>query len=169
MESLIEWASQPETTLTLMALVAVLVVLNLWFLWRWQKFQRRWRQLMTHSEGGSLEHTLYETLRRVALLEETLKAHGNHLERLQSQTDHCLQRVGIVRYDAFPDIGGHQSFALAVMDERGDGVVLSGIHSRQEMRVYAKPLRAYASPIGLSEEEKQAIREAKQGNHVGRI
>ncbi|MFQ3611404.1 MAG: DUF4446 family protein, partial [Fimbriimonadales bacterium] len=112
---------------------------------------------------------LYETLRRVALLEETLKAHGNHLERLQSQTDHCLQRVGMVRYDAFPDIGGHQSFALAVMDEHGDGVVLSGIHSRQEMRVYAKPLQSHSSPIGLSEEEKQAIREAKQGNHVGRI
>ncbi len=169
MESLIEWASQPQATLTLMAVVAVLVILNLWFVWRWQKFQRRWRQLMTHSEGGSLEHMLYETLRRVSVMEETLKTHGNHLQHLQSQTNQCLQRVGVVRYDAFPDIGGHQSFALAVMNEHGDGIILSGIHSRQEMRVYAKPLQAHTSPIGLSDEEKQAIHEAKQGNHVGRL
>lgn len=157
---IVEWATRAEAVWLLYALVAILTVWNLWLAWRWRAFQRRWRQLLSVPEGGSLEHALYETLRRVAQLEETTKAHGNHLQQLQSQTDGCLQKVGILRYDAFPDIGGHQSFAVALLNRHGDGLVLSGIHSRQEMRVYAKPLQGGSSPIGLSTEEQQAIREA---------
>jgi hypothetical protein len=159
-QAIVEWAQQPQVTVGLLVAVAALAVWNLVQAWRWGAFMRRWKQLMQHSEGGSLEHTLYETLRRVSLMEETLKAHGNHLEQLQSQTNRCLQRVGLVRYDAFPDIGGQQSFALAVLNEQGDGVVISGIHSRHEMRVYAKPIQNRASSIGLSDEEQHALREA---------
>jgi len=161
-QTLLDWAQHPQVVLGLVVVVAALLIANLVQAWRWSRFMRRWKQLMTHSEGGSLEHTLYETLRRVSLMEETLKAHGNHLEQLQSQTNQCLQRVGLVRYDAFPDMGGQQSFALAVLNEHGDGVVLSGIHSRQEMRVYAKPIQKRTSTIGLSDEEQQALRAATQ-------
>lgn len=157
---MVKWAQQPEVVAGMLVAVVALGVWNLFLAWRWMRFNRRWKQLLTHSEGGSLEYTLYETLRRVALMEETLKAHGNHLQQLQSQTDRCLQRVALVRYDAFPDMGGQQSFALALLNEQGDGVVLSGIHSRQEMRVYAKPIQKRTSPIGLSTEEQQALREA---------
>ncbi len=157
-----EWAQQPQAVVGLTIAVAVLLLWNLAQAWRWGAFMRRWKQLMQHSEGGSLEHTLYETLRRVSVMEETLKTHGNHLQQLQSQTNTCLQRVGLVRYDAFPDMGGQQSFALAVLNEHGDGVVLSGIHSRHEMRVYAKPIQNRASSIGLSDEEQHALREASQ-------
>lgn len=153
--------SHGEWITILIGAVGLLLLWNLWLTVRWHKFQKRWRLLLTHSEGGSLEHTLYETLRRVAQLEEVLKAHGNHLQSLQSQTDRCVQRVGLLRYDAFPDIGGQQSFAIALLNEYGDGIVLSGIHSRQEMRVYAKPIQQHTSPIGLSEEEQDAIREAR--------
>ncbi|CUU37288.1 MAG: DUF4446 family protein [Armatimonadetes bacterium] len=158
---MIETLQPNEWVMVLLGITGVLALWNLWLTWRWLKFQKRWRQLLTHSEGGSLEHALYETLRRVTQLEEILKAHGNHLQALQSQTDRCLQQVGVLRYDAFPDMGGQQSFAIALVDKHGDGVVLSGIHSRQEMRVYAKPIRGYTSSIGLSEEEQTALREAR--------
>lgn len=153
--------SHGEWTAILIGAVGLLLLWNLWLTVRWHKFQKRWRLLLTHSEGGSLEHTLYENLRRVAQLEEVLKAQGNHLQTLQSQTDRCVQQVGLLRYDAFPDIGGQQSFAVALLNEQGDGIVLSGIHSRQEMRVYAKPIQQFTSPIGLSEEEQRAIRTAR--------
>lgn len=163
-QTLLDWAQRPQVVLGLVAIAAVLLLMNLVQMWRWGRFMRRWKQLLTHSEGGSLEHTLYETLRRVSLMEETLKSHGNRLEQLQSQTNQCLQRVGLVRYDAFPDMGGQQSFALAVLNEHGDGVVISGIHSRQEMRVYAKPILKRTSTIGLSDEEHQALRAATQAH-----
>ena len=91
---IVEWAQQPQTTVGLLVAVAALAVWNLVQALRWGAFIRRWKQLMQHSEGGSLEHTLYETLRRVSLMEETLKAHGNHLEQLQSQTNRCCSGSG---------------------------------------------------------------------------
>ncbi|GBC92364.1 hypothetical protein HRbin15_00832 [bacterium HR15] len=154
------WAGSADVNLLLVAAVVGLLIWNLWLTSRWHTLQKRWRQLMTGSEGNSLERLLYETLRRVSLMDETLKAHGNHLQQLQSQTDRCLQQVGILRYDAFPDSGGQQSFAIALLNRHGDGIVLSGIHSRQEMRVYAKPIQQMRSSIGLSDEEQLAIREA---------
>ena len=154
------WAGSADVNLLLVAAVVGLLIWNLWLTLRWHTLQKRWRQLMTGSEGNSLERLLYETLRRVSLMDETLKAHGNHLQQLQSQTDRCLQQVGILRYDAFPDSGGQQSFAIALLNRHGDGIVLSGIHSRQEMRVYAKPIQQMRSSIGLSDEEQLAIREA---------
>jgi len=155
-----DWAGSVEANLLLALSVVALLIWNLWLTMRWRALQKRWRQLMTGSEGNSLEQLLYETLRRVSLMDETLKAHGNHLQQLQSQTDRCIQQVGILRYDAFPDSGGQQSFAIALLNRHGDGIVLSGIHSRQEMRVYAKPIQRMRSVIGLSDEEQLAIREA---------
>ncbi len=155
-----DWAGTAEASLLLAGAVVTLLGWNLWLTVRWRTLQKRWRALMTGSEGNSLERLLYETLRRVSLMEETLKAHGNHLQQLQSQTDRCIQHVGILRYDAFPDSGGQQSFAIALLDRHGDGIVLSGIHSRQEMRVYAKPIQNGRSIIGLSDEEQVAIQEA---------
>ncbi len=155
-----DWASSAEATLVLTGVLIALLIWNLWLTLRWRAFQQRWRTLLTGSEGNSLERLLYETLRRVSLMEETLKTHGNHLHQLQSQTDRCIQQVGIVRYDAFSDTGGQQSFALALLNRAGDGIVLSGIHSRQEMRVYAKPVQQMRSTIGLSDEERLAIQQA---------
>jgi hypothetical protein len=157
-----DWVQSAEASLVFGVALLILLVWNLWLTLRWRMLQKRWQALMTGSEGNSLERLLYETLRRVSLMDETLKAHGNHLQQLQSQTDRCLQWVGIRRYDAFPDIGGQQSFAVALLNRHGDGVVLSGIHSRQEMRVYAKPIRGMRSTIGLSEEEQLALREASE-------
>ena len=71
-----------------------------------------------------------------------------------------VQRVGLVRYDAFEDMGGHLSFSLALLDEAGDGVVVSAINGRQDTRVYAKPVRAADSQHNLSDEEADAIRQA---------
>lgn len=154
------WMNRPEYVLGLSIAVILLLSGNIVLLWRWKQFNRRWQQLMRGTEGHSLETILHENLRRLAQMDETLKAQGNHLQRLQSQTDGCLQQVGLVRFDAFEDVGGLQSFSLALMNTARDGVVLSGIHSRNDIRVYAKPLDKGQSGVDLSDEEKQAIRQA---------
>jgi Protein of unknown function (DUF4446) len=65
--------------------------------------------------------------------------------------------VGLTRYDAFPDAGGHLSYSAAFLDEAGDGVVLSTINGRSETRSYAKPVRGGSSDHHLSDEERAAI------------
>ena len=72
----------------------------------------------------------------------------------------AVQRVGLVRYDAFDDMGGHLSFSTALLDANGDGVVVTSINGRQDTRCYAKPVQGWTSGHNLSEEEELAIQQA---------
>lgn len=72
----------------------------------------------------------------------------------------AIQRIGLVRFDAFEDMGGQLSFALALLDADGTGVVLSSINGRREARVYAKAIEGAESAVALSDEEREAVRKA---------
>ena len=72
-----------------------------------------------------------------------------------------LRHLAVVRYDAFGDMGGHLSWSLALLDDAGDGIVLSSIHGRSEARTYAKNVAAWTSDAQLSPEEDEAIAHAR--------
>ena len=74
-----------------------------------------------------------------------------------------IQRVGVVRFNPFPDTGGNQSFVMAMLDARGDGVVLSSLHSRGGTRVYLKQVTIGRAETALSQEEIEAIGRALGG------
>ena len=78
----------------------------------------------------------------------------------------CVSRTATVRYDAFDDMGGRMSFSSALLDERGNGIVLTSINGRAETRTYAKPVREGGSRHNLSGEEAEAINRALSG-HTG--
>jgi hypothetical protein len=82
---------------------------------------------------------------------------GGRVDRLSEQMSRCLQRIGLIRYDAFKEVGGHLSFSVALLDGKQDGVVLSVLNDREGARAYAKPLTAGRSTFTLSEEEERAI------------
>jgi Protein of unknown function (DUF4446) len=77
----------------------------------------------------------------------------------------ALRHVGVVRYDAFGDMGGRLSFSAAVFDAQGDGFVISSINGRSETRTYAKALSGLKSEQALSPEEEQAIHDAQDDEH----
>ncbi len=106
-------------------------------------------------------------LERVAALRRDVEAAsrqiehlGGRVDRLGEQAQRSLQHTGLVRYDAFNELGGHLSFSLALMDARRDGVVLSVLNDRDGARAYAKPVTGGRSTYTLSEEEQRAIGEA---------
>ena len=72
----------------------------------------------------------------------------------------AVQRVGLVRYDAFEDMGGHLSFSTALLDGHGNGLVITSINGRQDTRCYAKPVEGWTSRHNLSGEEEEAIQQA---------
>ncbi|MGH2724211.1 MAG: DUF4446 family protein [Actinomycetota bacterium] len=74
-----------------------------------------------------------------------------------------VERIGLVRFDAFDDMGGQLSFSAALLDARGDGVVITSINGRQDTRCYAKPVAGGTSQHNLSVEEQQAIERAMAG------
>ncbi|MFN8195320.1 MAG: DUF4446 family protein [Nocardioidaceae bacterium] len=80
---------------------------------------------------------------------------------LRAEGRDALRHVSVVRYDAFPDVGGHQSWSVALLDDAGDGVVLTSIHGRSDARSYAKTVAAWSSEQPLSPEEEQALSHAR--------
>ena len=85
------------------------------------------------------------------------------LATLQQVSERYVQKLGIVRYNPYNDTGGNQSFVIALLNARGDGIVLSSLHNRTGTRVYSKPVRAgEEAEFPLSDEEKQAIQHAME-------
>ncbi len=78
----------------------------------------------------------------------------------------ALQHVGVVRFNPYHDTGGDYSFAVALLDALGNGVLLTGLYHRERCRVYAKPVRSWESEIGLTEEENQAVQSARDGGRA---
>src|SRR5699024_4689353 len=91
---------------------------------------------------------------RVAAVEESVAA-------LRADLAQTLQHVAVVRYDAFGDMGGRMSFSAAIIDDNGDGMVLSSIHARGESRTYAKGIVGGGSDTTLTPEEQQALAAAR--------
>ena len=86
-----------------------------------------------------------------------LRKLGKEIEVTRGELRQTLQHLAVVRYDAFGDTGGKLSWSMALLDDKGDGVVLTSINSRADARTYAKEVRAFASEAKLSPEEEEAI------------
>ena len=165
LEPLVAWVRQnPGAALAVGAGAYFLVLLALLiFVVRLSQMARRQSRLLRGSDGNSLERMLLEN-------SDYREATERHLSQALQTGDtnaatirQCLQRVGLVRYDAFPDVGGEQSFSMALLDAGGNGMVLTGLHSRHDVRVYAKPIMSGDSPTSLTAEERQAIAGAAAG------
>jgi len=105
--------------------------------------------------------------RKIERLEQAVRTLNKTDKRQQGLIEGSIQNVGLLRYDAFEDVGGRLSFSCAMLDERGSGVVLTSINGRQETRVYAKPITEGRSSYNLSAEEEEAIRQALAANAEG--
>jgi len=116
---------------------------------------------------GMTDNTLQEILAqhfvRVDGLEDRITQLEHNVDLLHSVQLQAVQRIGLVRYDAFSDMGGELSFALALLNEHGDGVVISTITGRQDNRTYAKQVRGGRPAIQPSAEEETAIKQAMNG------
>jgi hypothetical protein len=83
------------------------------------------------------------------------------VERLRAESGGALRHLAVVRYDAFGDMGGRLSWSMALVDEDGNGMVLTAIHGRSDARTYAKDITAWAGAMPLSPEEEEALMQAK--------
>lgn len=121
---------------------------------------RRWGALLRGADGQGIESLLQEHLAEKIRMEVEIESLMARVRRMEEASRSAKRHVGLVRFDAFDEIGGEQSFAVAVIDERGDGLVLSSIVGRETCRVFAKSVVAGRSERELSGEERRALREA---------
>jgi len=142
----------------LMHLLWVLVLTLL--LVRVRSLNRRLQRLTAGATGVSLERVLVDHLARVEEVDTRQRQVEQRVSALEDRIPLCVQHVGLVRYDAFEDVGGQQSFSLAMLDALQNGIILTSVYSRSDVRVYAKAVRQGQPSHPLSEEEQQALRNA---------
>ena len=122
-----------------------------------------YRSLLGDGKGGSLQQLLDAHIGKVVEVGAELERLAQLHEYLEVRSRGSLQHVGLVRFNPFEDTGSDQSFAIAMLDDRRDGIVLSSLHGRGQTRVFAKPVEGGESSHALSDEESQAIRIAVEG------
>ena len=113
--------------------------------------------------GGAVRVAEVGDAERLALLGAQLETLARRLDAAEARGDLAIQRIGVVRYNPFADTGSNQSFVLAFLDARGNGFLLSSLHSRQQSRVFLKPVVAGKAETAVSAEEAEALRRAGQG------
>jgi Protein of unknown function (DUF4446) len=137
------------------------------------RLRRLRRDLAVLQAGDDAESFLAAAARQVehiARLRAELSSVERRLHDLRVDVADALRHVAVVRYDAFRDMGGRMSFSAALLDDAGDGLVISAIHGRAETRSYAKGVKGGTSDQQLSPEERQAIAFATKSDagHAGR-
>ena len=145
-----------DHALTLVAFIAIGLSLLAIAFWVFGAGTRR----RTPSAAMAGDEAVGVLLERIERLEQAARSLNGTDRRQQVQIEGSVRRVGILRYDAFEDVGGRLSFSCALLDEHGTGVVITSINGRQETRVYAKPIARSTSSYNLSLEEEEAIRQA---------
>jgi len=104
---------------------------------------------------------LKEILSQFKNLEENFEKLSKELKSFKKESGWFLQKVGMVRFNPFSEVGSDQSFSLALLDGHDDGIVITSLYTREENRVYGKPIKGGISEYSLSGEEKEAISRAR--------
>ncbi len=146
----------------LFVLVIALLVIVFNMNVRMNRLQRRYNLFMKGSDGQSVEKAMTSRLRELGKLRSGQERSREDLIDLQHQYNSMLCKYGIVKYDAFEDVGGKMSFALAMLDQTNTGFVLNAIHSRDNCYLYLKDVVKGTSYIMLSDEEIEALRRASR-------
>lgn len=161
MNSILEFL-RTDTFLIIILLISVLsIILLILNHLKLTKLKNEYSEFMKKlGNGKNIDENLKVYMDRVQKVEDLNKEIIQYCESLDKTVDTCIQKIGIVRYNAFKDVGSNLSFTLALLNNNNNGVVLNGIYSRDNSNIYAKPIKDGKSEYILSDEEKEAIEKA---------
>ena len=115
--------------------------------------------------GNNIDEMLKKYLEDVREIKKDNAEIKAYYTKLDNDISSCIQKIGLVRYNAFRDVGSDLSFAIALLDREDNGVVLNGLYGSESSNIYAKPIKNGKSSYQLSEEEKYAIEIAEQNKN----
>ena len=151
--------------LILFIIVIVLSVLYITSVINLKKLRTSYAKFMNKlGNGNNVEELIQGYIKKVEMVEARNEEIYSYCKILDSNLKRCTQKIGIVRYNAFKDVGSDLSFTLAILDDYNNGIVLKGIYARDSWNIYAKPVENGTSKYILSEEEKEAINRAINNN-----
>lgn len=145
--------------LGLVLLVLILIIIMCVNAIKMKKLKKRFEKFMS-KEDVNLEELLVQYTKKLNVLLQNEKEMQTSIEYMEKVVKNCVQKVGVVRYQAIQNMGADLSYTVALLDENNDGVVFNGIYGRDGCYTYAKPIKDGKSSYNLSEEELQAIEKA---------
>lgn len=146
----------------LVALLLILFVILIINIIQIKKLKNKYNEFMNGKDAKSLEDTLIQRLNQVDDLIAANSTNENNINKLFENMKPTFQKIGLVKYDAFNEMGGKLSFSLALLNENNDGFVLNAVHSREGCYTYIKEIVDGNSIIVLAEEEQEALKMAKE-------
>ena len=147
--------------LVAIAVGAVAVVLGTIAIVRYSRLHRAYGLLAVAEGRETVVDVMGRTMEEFTDLRQDVLQLEKNLAVTRRDLSAALRHVSVVRYDAFGDMGGRFSFSAALLDDNGDGLIITSIHARTETRTYLKGLASGSSDITLSPEEEQAVQLAK--------
>lgn len=145
----------------MMIILIVLIIMTMITFNSMKIMQRKYRMFMKGMDGASLEKVFNKKLNQVERMANVQDQQESEMQLLHMVQDRSLTKYGVVKYDAFEDVGGKLSFVLALLDRNDSGIVLNAIHSKENCFLYIKEIVKGESYIMLSNEEIEALRIAK--------
>lgn len=143
---------------------AALLAWNIYLQIGVSRMQKNQQQLFSGKSGADLEKIIIEHGQNIKELDKDIQDLFGISNKINDLANHSIHKVGVIRFNPFKDLGGDQSFAIALLDGQSSGLVISGLHTREGNRVYAKPVeKGKAVKHPLTDEENEAIKMAEAG------
>lgn len=139
----------------------ILVIINIV---QMKKLKKNYRIFMSGKDAKTLEDTLIQRLDQVDSLLESNEENDSNIKVLSKNMQRTYQKMGLIKYDAFHEMGGKLSFSLAMLDMRNNGFIINAMHTREGCYTYIKEIIDGNSVIVLSEEEQEALKRAMDPN-----
>lgn len=156
--------SAGQILLALLIVCMILLIMIIIAFVQIHKFKKKYEKFMLGKDGANLEKdimTLYEDNKFIKL---NVSQNRDDIKELFKKHETVFQKLGLVKYDAFKEMGGKLSFALALLDQNNDGFLINSVHSSDGCYSYTKRLKNAGSELPLSNEEKVAVERAMNGN-----
>lgn len=156
---------QPYVVIVLIILVVIMLFMIIILFNSLGKLEKRYRKFMRGSDNKNIEELILKYFDSIDKVKEDTKYMRELYKNLNLKVENCIQKVSLIRYRAFEDVGSDLSFSVAILDSNNNGFILTGIYGRNESTTYAKPIDKGLSRYDLSQEEKQVLQEAmSKGN-----
>lgn len=137
------------------------IFFGIWIFVRLRKTQKDLAILFSGKKAVDLESIMLEHTKEIMAMDKEIQELFEISNKIHNLSQKSVHKVGIIRFNPFKDIGGDQSFALALLDGKNSGITISSLHTREGTRIYSKPItKGESEKYTLTEEEKAAIKAA---------
>ena len=139
------------------ALILILIIVVIVQAIKFSKLSKKYKKFMTGKNANSLEKDIVGLYEDNKFIKASAEKNKNDILTLYKKFESTFQKIGIVKYDAFNQIGGQLSFSLALLDENDNGFILNSVHGAEGCYLYTKEIKNGMCEISLGDEEREAL------------